>query len=97
MVVGNLSRKRHMLKTLTWRCLATTDTLLLGWLVTGDFSIGLAIGGLEFLTKMFLYYVHERLWYKSSFGRIGESSDNVVPLSRNVHVTDEGEKKVVNQ
>lgn len=64
----NISYKRHLAKTVTWRIIATIDTILLSWLVTGEIALGLAIGGLEVLTKMVLYYLHERTWYKSKFG-----------------------------
>ena len=56
--------KRHLLKTITWRIVGTIDTMILGWLVTGNLKIGLAIGGFEVLTKMVLYFLHERVWYK---------------------------------
>ena len=62
-----IERKRHLAKTLTWRVLATTDTFLIEWLITGkvDLAAGIAgIAGIEVLTKMILYYWHERLWYK---------------------------------
>jgi uncharacterized membrane protein len=62
------SVKRHIAKTITWRIVGTIDTMLLGWIVSGDIKIGLSVGGLELLTKMGLYYVHERVWYKSNFG-----------------------------
>ncbi|WP_179317375.1 DUF2061 domain-containing protein [Winogradskyella undariae] len=57
--------KRHIAKTITWRILGTLDTLLLSWYISNDISIGLKIGGLELITKMLLYYGHERLWFKS--------------------------------
>jgi len=63
-----ISRKRHLAKTLTWRIIATSDTILISYLITGNIKAGMSIGGLEFVTKMFLYYFHERLWYKSNFG-----------------------------
>jgi uncharacterized membrane protein len=56
--------KRHILKTITWRLVGTIDTILLSWLITGNLTIGLAIGGVEVLTKMLLYFLHERVWYK---------------------------------
>ena len=59
-----VSYKRHLLKTITWRIVGTIDTMLLGWFVTGDIKLGLAIGGFEVITKMFLYFLHERVWYK---------------------------------
>ncbi len=63
-----LSKKRHLLKTISWRAIGTLDTLLLGWLISGDLSVGAAIGGAELVTKMVLYYIHERAWYNCSFG-----------------------------
>lgn len=56
--------KRHILKTITWRIVGTIDTMILGWVVTGDLKMGLAIGGFEMITKMVLYFLHERVWYK---------------------------------
>ena len=61
--------QRHLAKTITWRIVGTIDTILLSWLITGNFEVGLTIGGVEVFTKMFLYFIHERLWYKfSKFG-----------------------------
>ncbi len=68
-----LSYKRHLLKTITWRVVGTIDTMLLGWFVTGDIKLGLAIGGFEVMTKMFLYFLHERVWYK--YVRYGLNND----------------------
>lgn len=58
--------KRHLLKTLTWRIVGTIDTMLLGWIISGDPKVGIAIGGFEVITKMVLYFIHERVWYKYS-------------------------------
>jgi uncharacterized membrane protein len=56
--------KRHIAKTLTWRLVGTIDTMVLGWIVTGNLKMGMAIGGFEVITKMILYFLHERMWYK---------------------------------
>jgi len=64
-----VAKKRHILKTITWRIVGTLDTFLLSWLITGSIKIGAAIGTVEIITKMVLYYIHERAWYKlSKFG-----------------------------
>lgn len=60
----SVSRKRHIAKTLTWRVLATTDTFLIAWLITGQVDWAVGIASIEVATKMFLYYWHERVWYK---------------------------------
>ena len=57
--------KRHLAKTITWRIIGTIDTLLLSWFISDDINVGILIGFFELITKMVLYYVHERLWYKS--------------------------------
>ena len=59
-----ISRKRHAAKALTWRALATTTTVLIAWWVTGDWRLGLEVGGWELSAKLLLYYLHERFWYK---------------------------------
>ena len=57
--------KRHLAKTITWRAIGTLDTLLLSWFISGNLSTGIKIGAAELLTKMILYYFHERLWFNS--------------------------------
>ena len=66
----DISKKRHIAKTFTWRLLATATTITLAWIISGDPMIGLQVGGWEFFIKMFLYYLHERVWYKINFGVI---------------------------
>jgi uncharacterized membrane protein len=64
-----VSYKRHIAKTISWRIVGTLDTILLSWLITGNWKMGLTIGGIEVITKMVLYFFHERAWYKlSKFG-----------------------------
>ena len=62
------SSKRHIFKTFSWRFLGTVDTIIIGWLISGDPFIGLQIGFAEVITKMILYYLHEKFWYKLKFG-----------------------------
>lgn len=62
------SAKRHILKTITWRILGTLDTMLLAWLITGDALTGVKIGLAEVVTKMILYFLHERVWYRFDYG-----------------------------
>ena len=57
--------KRHLAKTISWRTIGTLDTVLISYFVTGEISYGLKIGAFEILSKMLLYYFHERLWFRS--------------------------------
>jgi len=64
-----VSYKRHIAKTISWRIIGTIDTMVLSALITGSWEMGLTIGGVEVFTKMLLYFLHERAWYKlSDFG-----------------------------
>jgi uncharacterized membrane protein len=63
-----VSHKRHVMKTITWRLVGTIDTILIGWVISGNPLIGLKIGSVEIITKMVLYYLHERVWYRTNFG-----------------------------
>lgn len=66
-------RYRSVLKGMTWRVLATLDTILISWLITGELKFALSIGGIEVVTKLLLYYGHERVWNKIKIGRKEES------------------------
>jgi uncharacterized membrane protein len=59
-----VSYKRHIAKTISWRVIGTLDTIILSGIITGSWTTGLAIGGVEVFTKMILYFFHERVWYK---------------------------------
>jgi uncharacterized membrane protein len=64
-----VAHKRHFAKALSWRFVGTLDTIALGWLISGDPMVGVKVGAAELVTKILLYYAHERAWYKlSSFG-----------------------------
>ena len=65
--------RRSLAKTLTWRVLATSDTFIISWFVTGTWTLAGAIAGIEVVTKMFLYYGHERLWNRIKWAK--EKSD----------------------
>lgn len=57
-------RLRSLVKTLTWRVVATIDTFVIAWWITGRWNWAAGIAGLEVITKMILYYSHERVWEK---------------------------------
>ena len=66
------SQKRHIAKTITWRLVGTIDTIILSWIISGNPMIGLKIGMAEMLTKMLLYYFHERVWFKINLTKDGK-------------------------
>ena len=56
--------KRHIAKSISWRFIATIDTIVIAFIISSDLSSGLKIGLFEIITKIFLYFLHERLWFK---------------------------------
>lgn len=65
----HVSRERSLVKTLTWRIIASTDTFLIAYFFTESAAIGASIAGVEVITKMILYYFHERGWNTISWGK----------------------------
>jgi uncharacterized membrane protein len=64
------SRRRSLYKAVSWRFLGSLDTFLLSLLVTGKLSYAVSIASVEALTKIALYYLHERAWRRVAWGRL---------------------------
>ena len=64
------SHTRSFIKGVTWRALGTMDTIFLSFLVTGNIGDSLKIGFTEVVTKIILFYFHERIWNIIPMGRI---------------------------
>lgn len=62
------THKRSILKSITFRIIATIITLLLVWFFTKDIVLSGSIAILEFLLKIVFYYFHERVWAGISWG-----------------------------
>ena len=60
---------RSVVKSLSWRTIGTLDTILISWIITGKLDLAFSIGGIELLTKMVLYFFHERIWNTIKWGR----------------------------
>lgn len=61
---------RSVIKAISWRAIGTFDTILISYLIVGNFKFAISIGGVELFTKMFLYFLHERMWNKINIGRV---------------------------
>tara|TARA_B110001454_G_scaffold218335_1_gene246002 strand:+ start:395 stop:658 length:264 start_codon:yes stop_codon:yes gene_type:complete len=60
---------RSVLKALSWRVVGTIDTLLVSYYVTGKFTLAASIASVDFLTKLVLYFFHERIWNRIKWGK----------------------------
>lgn len=63
------TKRRSILKALSWRATATVTTIVLVYAFTGQMETALTVGGIEVFAKMALYYFHERGWGKIRFGK----------------------------
>ena len=68
---GREAHSRSFVKALSWRVLGSIDTFLLSLLFTRNVEAAGAIAITEVLTKMFLYYFHERIWANIAWGTAG--------------------------
>ena len=69
MALKKSSHIRSILKGISWRVVATTDTILVVLFVTcllGECSVenAIKIGASEFLIKLAIFYFHERIWLR---------------------------------
>lgn len=65
---ASASPARSFAKTISWRALGSLDTLLLGYIFTGSLKAAGSIASAEVLTKIVLYYFHERAWAHIGWG-----------------------------
>jgi uncharacterized membrane protein len=61
---------RSLTKAVSWRLIGSLDTFVLSLIVTGSGRYALSIASVEALTKIALYYLHERAWRRVRWGRL---------------------------
>ena len=61
---------RSVAKTISWRTVGTLDTIIISYFITGNLVMAASIGSIEVITKMILYYFHERVWNRLKFGNV---------------------------
>ncbi len=60
---------RSIVKSISWRIIGTLDTIVISWFVTGALTLALSIGAVELVSKMALYFFHERVWNQIKWGK----------------------------
>jgi len=74
--ISDRQRIRHIIKTISWRLVGAIDTILLVYIVyyfyigsiEGAAKLALSMFSIEIITKIVLYYLHERIWFASKYG-----------------------------
>jgi uncharacterized membrane protein len=60
---------RSIAKAVSWRITGSIDTFALSWFVTGSVVSASSIASAEVVTRIVLYYFHERAWALLPFER----------------------------
>lgn len=61
-------RKRTIAKTISYRVVAAVATIVIVYAFTSEVALSLGVGAVEVVTKMVLYYGHERAWSRVGWG-----------------------------
>ena len=61
---------RSLAKAISWRVTGTIDTFIISWLITGQPLLASGIAFTEIMTKIALFWVHERVWSKIKWGQL---------------------------
>jgi uncharacterized membrane protein len=59
---GHEGHGRSFIKAVSWRTVGTIDTFIISFFVTGKASLAGSIAAVEVVTKILIYYLHERAW-----------------------------------
>ena len=63
------SSQRSLAKAVSWRVTGTADTFVISWLITGHLMMATGIAVTEIVTKIALYWLHERVWNRITWGQ----------------------------
>jgi len=66
--------KRHILKTVTYRIIGTIQTVGISYYISGNLYLSGGLGVIELISKPFIYFFHERIWYV--FSNYGVTKNN---------------------
>ena len=61
--------RRSALKAISWRVVATSTTMILVYVFTGEIETMAEVGFFDVALKMFFYFTHERAWNKVEYGK----------------------------
>ena len=72
------SHKRSLTKTISWRIIATTITILVSYIWLGEWTSAIGLAVTANVIKSLLYYLHERWWNRLNFGRYKAKEDYTI-------------------
>jgi uncharacterized membrane protein len=63
------SNLRSLAKAISWRITGTVDTFIISWIITGELALASGIALTEVVTKIVLFWAHERVWNRLPWGK----------------------------
>jgi uncharacterized membrane protein len=60
---------RSIVKTITWRIIATITLILIGFIVSGSWKVGFGAAGFALVINNLAYFFHERFWNRLDWGK----------------------------
>jgi adenylylsulfate kinase len=77
MVMVRDTHARSVGKAVSWRILGTLATSIIVFIFTHRWGLSLFVGAMEFVSKIGLFWVHERVWDRLAYGRV-ETKPSVI-------------------
>jgi adenylylsulfate kinase len=65
------SHFRSIMKGVTWRIIASATTMTVVYIITGSLELMASVGAVDITAKVFFYYLHERIWGRVKWGKLG--------------------------
>ncbi|WP_082443355.1 MULTISPECIES: DUF2061 domain-containing protein [unclassified Sphingomonas] len=84
---GLESHPRSFVKAVSWRTVGSIDTFVLGLFFSGSARLAGAIAGTEVITKILLFYFHERAWSLVRWGHRPDAAAETAPVAEPVPAT----------
>jgi uncharacterized membrane protein len=63
-------QRRSIGKVISWRILVTITNFVGGWLASGNPWVGLGVVSFALVVNSILYWIHERAWNRSDWGKV---------------------------
>jgi uncharacterized membrane protein len=67
---------RSLVKSISYRITGTITTFVISYCVTGEIKFALSIMSVDFMSKIAIFYFHERMWNNIKFGKIKEAPND---------------------
>ena len=68
-------RRRSIVKSISWRVFAAIITSCVVYAITGKGDFAAKVGLIDTAVKLLIYFLHERVWDRISYGRVPPTPD----------------------